>query len=35
MMVVNVAAIEEKVFYLSGNRQNMCVARAPNFVERE
>ena len=35
MVVVNVAAIEEKVFYLSENKQNMCVARAPNFVERQ
>lgn len=35
LMVVNVAAIEEKVFYLSGNKQDLCFARAPNFVERE
>ena len=35
MMAVNVATIDETVFYLSGNKQNVCVARAPNFVERE
>lgn len=33
-MVVNVTAIEGKVFYLSGNKDNVCVARAPNIVER-
>ncbi|KAJ7373310.1 hypothetical protein OS493_012901 [Desmophyllum pertusum] len=34
-MVVDVTVIEGKVFYLSGNKDNVCVARAPNIVERE
>jgi len=33
--VANVEDIQEKVFYMDGNRQNACIARAPNFVERE
>ena len=33
--VINVADIQEKVFHLSGNKGNICVPRAPNFVERE
>ena len=35
LTVVNVAAIQEKVFYLAGNKKRICVCRAPNFVEKE
>lgn len=29
------AVIQEKVFYLTGNKKNVCISRTPNFVERE
>ena len=34
-MVTNVANIQEKVFYLTGNKKYTCFVRAPNIVERE
>ena len=27
--------LKKKFFYLSGNKQDLCFARMPNFVERE
>ena len=27
--------LRKKFFYLSGNKQDFCFARMPNFVERE